>query len=273
MKLAAAVLLILTPAWASSASVPVLPAVQSAPVSLSPTNDTFVRSSSTDATQADMSFGNSVYLTCENNSSVMERSYMRFNTTSLAGQTITSALLKIWIIRDNGGGGVDDVFQVYPIFSPWTDALTYTTSATLTQGAMVTSVATTDYPSGSATAPNDTVPPQAVTFDITSLVQSWAGGAANEGLVIRFPTTANADYRFGSNENPDSTLRPVLTVTASGSPTPPPPGPTPPPPGPTPPAAPSGGGSEGDEGFCGALGIEAVLLAGLFGFTRRRRRV
>ncbi len=249
MNLAAAILLV----------------VQSSPVTLSPTHDTFVRSSSTDPTQADLSFGNSVYLTAENNSSVVERSYVEFDTSGLAGQTIASAVLKIWIIRDNSGGGVDDVLEVYPVYTDWADSLTFNQSASLSQGAMAASAATTDYPSGNPSSPNDTVPPQAVTFDLTALVQSWASGSANQGIMIQFPATANADFRFGSLESSDPALIPTLTVTASSSTTPPP---TPPPP-----AGSSGGGSnkEGDEGLCGALGLEAVLLAGLLGAVRRRR--
>lgn len=257
MKLAAAALVILAPAWSFRAP-------QAAPVTFTPFHDTWVRYSPSDPTQADLSFGNSPYLSAENNSSTMERCYMEFNTSSLAGQTIASATLRVWVIRDNAGGGVADILELYPIYSTWDDGLTYTTSAVLTKGAMVDSVATTDYPGPT----NDTAPPQALDFNVTSLVQSWASGGTNEGLVIQFPTTANADYRFASIDNPDPALKPVLTVTASG--TTPPPGPPPPGPGPTPPTAPTGSGSEGDEGLCGALGIEAVLLFGLLGFTRRR---
>lgn len=238
---------------------------QSSPVTLTPTHDTFVRTSATDPTQADLSFGNVVYLSVENNSGTMERSYLEFDTAGLAGQTVTSAALKIWIIRDNSGGSFDDVFEVYPVYTAWADSLTYNQSTLLTKGALAASSATVDYPSGNPSSPNDTVPPQAVTIDLTALVQSWASGSANEGIVIQFPTSANADYRFGSLDNPDPALRPTLTVTASSS--------TPPPPPPPPP--PSGGGStkEGDEGLCGALGLDAILLAGLLGLARRRLRL
>jgi hypothetical protein len=263
MKLAAAVAMILAPAWSSGVPAPGLPGAQSTPVTLSPTHDTYVN-----AALPDTSYGNSVYLSVENNSSTMERSYLEFDTSSLSGQTVTSAILTVWVIRDNSGGGVTDIFELYPIYTAWTDSLTYNQSATLTKGAMVTSVASTDYPSGNPSAPNDTVPPQAVTFDITTLVQSWASGGTNEGLVIQFPTSANADFRFASIDNPDPTIRPILTVTASSPSTPPP---TPPPSTPPPSAAPAGGGSEGDEGLCGALGAEALILAGILGFTRRRR--
>jgi hypothetical protein len=246
MKRAAALFLVLAPAWAFAAP-------QSSPVTLSPTHDTYVN-----AALPDTSYGNSVYLSVENNSSTMERSYLEFDTSSLSGQTISSATLRVWVIRDNAGGGVTDVFELYPIYTAWTDALTYTQSALLTKGAMVTSVATTDY----AGATNDTLPPQPVDFNITSLVASWAAGGTNEGLVIQFPTTANADYRVASIDNPDPALRPVLSVTTSSS--------TPPPPGPGPGPAPAGSGKEGDEG-CGALGLEALLLAGLLAFARRAR--
>jgi hypothetical protein len=234
------------------------PAPGSAVVTLAPTHDTYVN-----AAAPDVSYGNAVYLSAENNASTVERSYLEFDTSGLSGQTVTAATLRIWVIRDNAGGGASDILEVYPVYSAWTDALTYNQSLSLTLGAMAASMPTTDYPGPT----NDTAPPQAVDFDVTALVQSWVSGATNEGVMIQLSTSANADYRFASLENSDPTLATSLTVTTSTA--------APPPPGPTPPPAGGSSGSnnrEGDEGLCGALGMEAVLIAALLGFTRRRVR-
>lgn len=199
-------------------------------VTLSPFLDTYVSSAT-----PDLSYGHALFLSVETTSGVVERSYLKFDTSSLAGMTVTSATLRVWVVRENSGGGSSDVFELYPVFSPWDNGLTYTQSQNLTQGALVASAPSTDY--GTT---NTTTPPQAVDFDVTSLVASWASGSANHGLVIRFPSSANADMRFGSAEDDPST-RPTLTVAASA------PSPSPAP-GPAPAPSPAAGGSSTREG-------------------------
>src|SRR5687768_4048522 len=147
------------------------PAPVAAPVTLSPFHDTYVNSGAPDS-----SYGNVLYLSAENAAGLIERSYLEFNTSSLAGQTIASAILKVWVVRENSGGGASDTFEVYPIYTAWADSLTYNESLSLTKGALAASAASTDYGVDNATSP-----PREVDFDVTSLVQSWASGGINKG--------------------------------------------------------------------------------------------
>ncbi len=210
MRYSALALLLLTPAWSFSP-----PAATT--VTLTPFHDTWVNSAT-----PDLSYGNSAYLSTEVSSSGVERCYLQFDTATLAGTTISSAVLSLWVVRENTGGDPSDVWELYPITSAWTDALTWNLSQSLTKGALVTTVPSTDYG-----ATNTVAPPKKVDFDIKSLVQTWASGGVNKGLMIRLSDTANADIRFASLEDPDATLHPSLTVTyTTGTPPPPPPGPT-----------------------------------------------
>jgi hypothetical protein len=198
----------------------VMPAPAPAPatVTLSPFHDTWVNSAAPTAT-----YGNYAYLSAENTTSAVERSYLEFDTASLAGLTVSSAVLRLWVIRENAGGAANDVFEVYPIYSAWTDGLTYNEAPLLTKGPLAASVPSTDYG-----IDNTTSPPRAVDFDITAVVQSWASGGINEGLLVQLPLTANADYRFASLDDPNAALRPSLTVTTSDTAAPAPaPGPAP----------------------------------------------
>lgn len=231
--------------------------------------DAYVSSAAPDASHA-----GDPYLSVETTSGVVERCYIKFDVSSLAGMTVSSATLRVWVIRENSGGGGPDLFELYPVFSPWAASLTYTQSEALTQGALVVSVPSADY--GTSNTPS---PPQAVDFDVTSLVESWASGSVNHGLVIRFPATANADIRFADSGYSDPAIRPSLTVTASA----PAPAPAPAPP---PPSATSGSssreGENGDGGIndkCGGAtsagpGSACALLAGVLalGFATRPRR-
>src|SRR5262245_14785223 len=121
----ALLVLALTPAWSFCS-----PAATT--VTLNPFHDTWVNSAS-----PDLSYGNSPYLSTEVGGGVTERSYMEFDATALAGTTISSAVLSLWVVRENGGGDPNDIWEVYPINSAWTDALTYNLSLALTKGAIV----------------------------------------------------------------------------------------------------------------------------------------
>ena len=192
MRYSALALLLLTPAWSFTP-----PAATT--VVLTPFHDTWVSSAT-----PDLSYGNSAYLSTEVDSGGVERCYMQFDTATLAGTTISSAVLSLWVVRENAGGDPSDIWEVYPITSAWTDALTWNLSQSLTKGALVTTAPSTDY--GTT---NSVAPPKKVDFPITTLVQAWASGAVNKGLMIRLGDSANADIRFASLEDPDSTLAPL----------------------------------------------------------------
>lgn len=235
MRFSALALCLLLPAW-NAAPPP------AAPVVLSPFHDTWVSSAAPDS-----SYGVSPYLSAECTSGVTERLYMEFQTQAIAGQTITSAILTMWVVRENAGGSANDIFELFPVHSAWNDGLTWKDSLLLSMGPIVTSVPSTDYG-----ATNDVVPAKAVDFDITPLVQTWASGGINKGLMIQMSPSGNADYRFASLEDPTLAIQPTLTVTTAAAPPPPPPDPTP-----TPTPSPSGGGGGGSDGKCGCGSIYA----------------
>ena len=242
MRFSALALCLLLPAW--NAAPPA-----AAPVVLNPFHDTWVSSAAPTS-----SYGVSPYLSAECTSGVTERLYMEFQTQAIAGQTVTSAILTLWVVRENAGGGANDVFELFPVNSAWNDGLTWNDSLLLTMGPLLTSVASTDYG-----ATNDVVPAKAVDFDITPLVQTWASGGTNKGLMVQMSPNGNADYRFASLETPTPGIFPTLTVTTAATPPPPPPPPEPEPsPTPSPTPSPSsGGGGGGSDGKCGCGSIYA----------------
>src|SRR5688572_5621302 len=123
MRISALALCLLSTAW------PAVPPA-AAPVTLAPFHDTWVSS----ATPVS-SYGVSPYLSAESTTGAFERFYMEFNTSSIAGQTVTSAILTLWVVRENTGDA-NDAFELYPINSAWSDGLTYNDSFLLTQGAI-----------------------------------------------------------------------------------------------------------------------------------------
>jgi len=215
------------------------PALQAppAPTSYFPQKDTFVKSD-----QAGASYGSGLYLSVEEDPlPVSERLYIRFDIPGLAGKTVTSAKLKLWVIRENGGGGGSDTFEIYGVTAAWNETLTWTQSQALTKTSLISTVPVKDYG-----ATNDVIPSVPEEFDVTPLVQSWAAGSVNEGILMQLGPGGRADMRFGSNESPE---RPELIVTYGSSAPPPPP---PPPPGPPPPPpAPRTSKVGGEDNACG----------------------
>lgn len=224
-------------------------ATADAQTTFNPGRDTYVDSSTTGTTTQ---FGNSDRLSVERASSGLnERSYIHFDVSSLAGQTVTVATMRLWIIRENSGGSALDRYEIYEVLSPWTDSLTWDQSQGLSIGPLFLQLDSLDY--GTA---NTVSPPQPVDFDVTGLVQGWVAGGTNEGILIQLENTASADIRFASMQNPDTTIHPQLIVTTGGTPPPPPP---PPPPGPGP--GPTGGVKKrsDDDGTCGCGSIASVV--------------
>ncbi len=240
------------------ATISLIVCLQSAAMAMQTTynasKDTYVKSD-----QPTTSFGGSFYLSAEEDPSVpvSEQLYIQFDTTGLTGKTVVSAVLRLWVQRENGGGGAGDNFEIVQVNSLWTDGLTWTLAQAVAKGPVILTVPAKDYG-----ATNDVVPSQKEEFDITTLAQAWAAGTPNEGLMVRLAAGSKADLRFGSMESPE---KPTLIVTFSSTPPPPPP-PAPPAPAPAPPApaAPKTKAGDGHEpcGF-GSTSPEfgAVLVA------------
>lgn len=231
-----------------------------------PAQDTWVQSN-----MPDVSNGGSVYLSAEEYpaTSLTERIYLKFTIPDLVGKTVTAATLRLMCVRESGGGSTGDDLEVFGVNAAWNDTLTYTQSTTLPIGGMVVAVPSTNY----SDTTNVVDPPQPVDFNITSLVQSWAAGVTNNGLMVRMAPGAQADLRFGSMEESLAAKWPVLTVTYSGSSTPPPP----------PPPPPSGSSSSRDndngDGLChsstaaaapGGLALSAALALALVALAAKR---
>src|SRR5688572_26131193 len=157
-----------------------------------PVRDTYVTSA-----QPDSSYFWDVVLSVEEDAvSLKERLYIKFDTSTLAGKTITSATVRLKVVRENGGGAFGDNYELFGVTSPWQDQLTWNQAQAVTVGPLVKMVPSVDYG-----AVNDVDPPQAVDFDVTALAQSWADGAADEGIMVRLAVGAKADIRFGSKES------------------------------------------------------------------------
>jgi acid phosphatase type 7 len=231
---------------------PAAPAMQAAPAPTTyyPSKDTYVKSD-----QPAASFGTAVYLSAEEDPTVpaTERMYIHFTIPGLAGQTVTSAILRVWVNRENGGGGTGEEFELFGVTSPWADTLTWTQEQTVTHGSLVTTMPVLDYGASNTLAPS-----VKLEFVVTPLVQSWASGTANEGILIRLAPATKADMRFGSME---SVERPELIVTYGAAAPPPPP---PPPPGPPPPPpAPRTSKVGGEDNPCGCGTASTPAGAGL----------
>jgi len=230
------------------------PAMQSPPPTTTylPLKDTFVKSD-----QPTLSFGQSTYLSAEEDGTVpvTERLYIQFDTPGLSGKTVVSATLRLWVVRENGGGGGADNFEILQVNSGWTEALTWNQAQTVAAGPVILTVPAKDY--GAA---NDVAPSQKEEYDVTTLAQAWAAGTPNEGLMIRLAAGSKADMRFASM---DSVEKPSLIVTfGSGTPPPPPPPEEPPAPPPAP-AAPKTKAGDGDKPCgCGSTSPEIGAVVG-----------
>jgi len=231
------------------------PAMQSTPppTTCPAVKDTYVKSD-----QPTAQFGGSFYLSAEEDPSVpvSEQLYIQFDTTGLAGKTVVSAALRLWVQRENGGGGAGDNLEIVQVNSLWTDGLTWTLAQNVAKGPVILTAPAKDYG-----ATNDVIPSQKEEFDVTTLAQAWAAGTPNEGLMVRLAAGSKADLRFGSMESPE---KPELIVTFGSTPAPAPPPPTPTPPPPAAPAAPKTKAGDGDEpcGFGSASpGVGAAWVA------------
>ncbi|MFI6326520.1 phospholipase A2 [Nonomuraea sp. NPDC050556] len=129
------------------------------------------------------------------------RTYLRFNTTGL--KVVTAAELKLNNIdAPSCGPKVGDGIQVRRVTSSW-DAASQTWAPQPTN-------ATDD-------AVTNTAGCAPLTWDIAPIVNKWAAGTPNHGLVLQSPTESKtANYRvFTSSENTDEgAFGPTLTLTS-----------------------------------------------------------
>ncbi|MDR8408507.1 DNRLRE domain-containing protein [Nonomuraea sp. 3-1Str] len=140
------------------------------------------------------------------------RSYLRFPTGSLQGQTVTDAKVSLYNFESSAcGASVGDGLQVRRVTGAWdTDNLYWANKPAATTEDAQTNKAGYDLTcSGGA---------QRLEWNVTGIAQDWAAGAADHGLVVQSPTegtTTNWRYVTAS-EDTDFNQPPTLTITTSG---------------------------------------------------------
>ncbi|MFI6540707.1 DNRLRE domain-containing protein [Nonomuraea sp. NPDC050547] len=151
------------------------------------------------------------YLTAGRLIDGLYRPHLRFDTTGLAGQTVTDAKLSLVNVDAPAcGGSVGAGIQVRRLTGAWSaDSLTWGRKpAATTEDAQISKTAVN---SDCATFPG------AMEWTVTGIAQDWAAGAANHGLVLMHPNEAGTadNYRvFTSAENTEfADPAPKLTVT------------------------------------------------------------
>jgi hypothetical protein len=151
--------------------------------------DTYVKQASPTS-----NYGTRETLSIDYNSSITEeRSYMKFDLTSLSAATISSAKLKLYITSDS------TATQTMKLLNTGDSNFN---EATMTWNNKPTPSATTV---GTVTAPNDG---QWVTIDITSSATARKGG----WLAFDIETTSSAGLAIASKDNVNPQLKPYLEV-------------------------------------------------------------
>ncbi|RCG32605.1 hypothetical protein DQ384_03685 [Sphaerisporangium album] len=161
---------------------------------------------------------------------VLERAYLKFDTSALAGKNITEAKLQLWNNESYGCGAGNSGIKAQRLTTAWS-------AGTLRWSNQPTATAAGE---AVATDPAGCGGPDVMwNWTMTGIAQAWAGGEANQGLLLRGVDESNSapEYErgFTSSRSTVTAQRPVLTVTYTepGTTTPPSPSPTP---SPTPPA-------------------------------------
>ncbi|MEV1246767.1 DNRLRE domain-containing protein [Nonomuraea sp. NPDC049750] len=119
----------------------------------------------------------------EGNLKAIERAYLAFDTSALAGKTITDAKLKLWNSAGSsyGCGDGESGIKAQRVTAAWNAAtLRWDSQPSATD---VGEVFATD-PSACT---SDFLPPSDVAWNwsVTGIVQAWASGETNRGLVLR----------------------------------------------------------------------------------------
>jgi len=140
------------------------------------------------------------------------RVHLRFDTAGLSGSTVTSAKLTLNNIDAPGcGTAVGAGIQVRRLTSDWDPD-------NLHWGNKPTSTTEDAHTVTKAVNQECDTWPGLLEWNVTGIVQDWAAGAPNHGLVLQSPTETNTDnYRvFTSADDTEFGVPPTLTVTTSG---------------------------------------------------------
>ncbi|MGW5263444.1 DNRLRE domain-containing protein [Microbispora sp. NPDC004025] len=143
---------------------------------------------------------------------IKSRVHLRFDTAGLQGSTVTGATLSMNTIDShNCGPALSRGIQVARLTGAWNPDNIYWAN----KPAHTTEDASTNF---KGVTSDCAVYPDSMDWNVTGIVQDWAAGAANHGLVLKSPGETDVDnYRvFTSSEDTDFTLPPTLTITTSG---------------------------------------------------------
>ncbi|WP_344953549.1 Ig-like domain-containing protein [Sphaerisporangium flaviroseum] len=154
---------------------------------------------------------------------IIERTYLRFDTSTLAGKTITDAKLELWNAASYGCGGVNSGIKAQQVTTAWN-------AQTLRWGNQPSTTSTGEVvakdPGGctSGSPPSDAT----WTWPVTDIVRGWAS-SQNHGLMLRgVNESANApqyDRGFHASETEETeghppTLKVTYTDDGTSGPTP-----------------------------------------------------
>ncbi|MFD9949567.1 DNRLRE domain-containing protein [Nonomuraea sp. NPDC059023] len=141
------------------------------------------------------------------------RTYLRFDTAGLSGQTVTDAKLSVLNIDSSAcGSAVGAGIQVRRVTGAW-DANNLHWANKPTATTEDAQLNTAGY--GGSCADGY----KRLEWNVTGMTQDWTAGAANHGLVLQSPTENNTNNwrHLTSSENTEFTNPiPTLTVTTSG---------------------------------------------------------
>nr|WP_062339321.1 DNRLRE domain-containing protein [Herbidospora sakaeratensis] len=139
---------------------------------------------------------------------VTARSYLRFDLSHLPEGVIRSATLRLTGLGAPAcGPAVGEGVQVRRVTGPWSGDFLHwgNTPGSTDEDAQIAAKGVT---------PQCAVYPDTVEWPVTGIVNAWAGGAENHGLVLQSPDESTDDglWAFSSGINPLDVI-PVLTVT------------------------------------------------------------
>ena len=112
-------------------------------------------------------------------SKTIERAYLTFDTSSLAGKTITDAKLELWNTVSYGCGDSTSGIKAQQITTAWSvGTLTWNNQPSATTGGETTVRDPSPCVDGGS-------PDVAWNWPVTGMMQAWASGQSNHGLLLR----------------------------------------------------------------------------------------
>ena len=145
-------------------------------------------------------FGTSTFMTAKSKSGDHRRAFVGIDISSIpAGSTVSSATLTLCVVESSGDGQIGSTDEVRRVTAAWGE-----TTITWNNQASVSSTVT-----GTITVPGTSC----VNVDVTSDVQAWVSGVANNGWRVSNQDAGFGSVDYGTRENSSPSSRPHLEVT------------------------------------------------------------